>query len=116
MYIGSKVDGLIICGPRWKGQRPDGQNALYKLIHNMDQKAMDENPLDENHWDKTYIELNKMWTKNNGTKIIWTKLAWEQRVSGPKDFGRIIFGQKSIGPSWPRTEIIWTKSVWPNII
>ena len=39
----------------------------------------------------------KMWTKNNGTKIIWTKLVWEQRVSGLKDFG-----QKRIGPSWPR--------------
>ena len=51
--------------------------------------------------DKTYIGLNEMWTKNNGTKIIWTKLVglWEQRVSVLKDFGRKIFGQKSIGPS-----------------
>ena len=28
MYIGPKVDGTIICGPRWKGQRPDGQKCL----------------------------------------------------------------------------------------
>ena len=44
--------GLIICGPRWIGQRPEsGQNALYKLIHGP--KSNRRKSLGKNlHWIK----------------------------------------------------------------
>ena len=47
---------LIIYGPRWKGQRPDGQNALYKLIHgpkSNGRKSFGRKSLGQNlHWTK----------------------------------------------------------------
>ena len=37
--------GLIICGPRWKGQRPDGQKCIVQT-DTWTKKAVDKNHLD----------------------------------------------------------------------
>ena len=101
--------GLIICGPRWKGQRPDGQKCIVQT------DTWTKKQWNKNNLDKTYFGLHEMWTKNKGTKNHLAKTCMGAKSKWTKRFWTNDFGQKCIGPSWPRTKMFWMKSMWPNI-
>ena len=82
--------GLIICGPRWKGQRPDGQKCIVQT------DTWTKKRWTKIIWTKLTLDYMKCGLRIKGQKKIWPKLPWEQRVSGLKDFGPKIFGQKCI--------------------
>ena len=50
-----------------------------------------------------------------GRKSFGQKLGIKYYVN-LKNLDKKVFGLKRIGPSWPRTKMFWTKSIWQNVI